>query len=549
MASMTPLNGRRRKRFASDILVQGMIDALKTAPAPDIPGFEILERLGEGGMGVVYKARQSALDRVVAVKVLRNELAQEEEYIRRFLREARLAGRLRHANIVSALDCGNAGGTYFMVMEFVEGKPLDRVLKSRGALPEPEALEIARGIADALQHAWYHRVIHRDLKPQNVLLTKEGLPKVCDFGLCRDVRDLPHLTSLGLIHCTPEYSSPEQSRGDKDIDVRADLYSLGVTLYEMLTGTIPFQAGDPATMMVMHAMERPRPPVERNREITPATNQLVLDLLEKAKEERPAAPAIVLERIKSLSTPKRSGNTTTARSRNTRSWRNSSRRGPSDRSGQPVIAGILVAAALLVLGAVWGLRSRPEPRPPEPVRARPQVEPPEVSGEELRRQNLSRVLRAFETDSDGTVNHWLVLPNPGDAPVVRLAEGTDPIPGVEFARTDGTMARWMRFESGIGTLDFGEDPVALAACWLECQEEVSVEIQFQSSGLYEIQLDHRVLVKSPSSRDSSIRQKIVLGRGWHNLLVKMDRLEGRLTAQMRILAPGGGRASGIRVWH
>lgn len=527
-----------------------MTDPLKPAPAPEIPGFEILERLGEGGMGVVYRARQTALDRFVAVKVLRDELAQEPEYIRRFLREARLAGRLRHANIVSALDCGNAGGRFFMVMEYVEGKPLDRVLKSSGVLPEPEALDIARGIADALQHAWYHKVIHRDLKPQNVLLTRDGTPKVCDFGLCRDVRDLPHLTSLGLIHCTPEYSSPEQARGDKDIDVRADLYSLGVTLYEMLTGTIPFQAGDPATMIVLHAMERPRPPVERNHAITSGANQLVLDLLEKAREERPGAPAIVVERIKSLMSQKRSGQTTASRSRNTRSWRNTSRRGASDRSGQPVVAGLLVAAALLVLGVVWGFKNRPEPRPPaEIARPRSPVEPPEVSGEELRRQNLSRFLRAFETDEEGGVNHWLVLPNPGEAPVVRLAEGTDPIPGVEFAKSDGTMARWMRHETGSGSLDFSEDKVALAAVWLECQEDVSVEVRFESSGLYEIQLDRRVLVKSPSSRDSSIRQRIVLGKGWHSLLVKLDRLDGRLTARMRIVTPAGERASGIRVWH
>src|SRR6185295_4812116 len=291
------------------------------APAPAIPGFEILDRLGEGGMGVVFKARQVAMDRHVAVKVLRDELQQEPEYIKRFFKEARLAGRLRHANIVSALDCGTAEGRSFMIMEYVEGKSLDRLLKSRGALPEAEALEIARGIAEALQYAWFHHIIHRDLKPQNVLLTKEGLPKVCDFGLCRDVRDLPHLTSLGLIHCTPEYSSPEQARGDKDIDVRTDLYSLGVTLYEMLTGRLPFEASDAATMIVKHAMDRPTPPIERNGAISPMTNQLVLDLLEKAKEERPGAPAMVIERIKGLQTQGgRSSGGTTARHRNTRSW-------------------------------------------------------------------------------------------------------------------------------------------------------------------------------------------------------------------------------------
>src|SRR5712671_2510940 len=147
-------------------------------PPPAIPGFEILECLGEGGMGVVYKARQVAMDRLVAIKILRDELAQEPEYIRRFLREARMAGRLRHAGIVSALDCGNAGGCYYMVMEYVEGQPLDRYLRLRGKLPEAEALAIARGIAEAIEYAWKHKIIHRDLKPQNVLLTGEGRPKV-----------------------------------------------------------------------------------------------------------------------------------------------------------------------------------------------------------------------------------------------------------------------------------------------------------------------------------------------------------------------------------
>ncbi|MBI3856081.1 MAG: serine/threonine protein kinase [Planctomycetes bacterium] len=297
------------------------------APAPVIPGFEILERLGEGGMGVVWKARQTAIGRFVAVKVLRDELQQESEYIKRFFREARLAGKLRHANIVSALDCGMVDGRSYMVMEFVEGKALDRILAARGPLPEAEALDIARGVSEALQHAWFHKIVHRDLKPQNVLLTKEGIPKVCDFGICRDLHDLPHLTSLGLIHCTPEYSSPEQARGDRDIDVRTDLYSLGVTLYEMLTGKIPFEASDPATMIVRHAMDRPQPPMEKNPSITPWTNQLVLDLLEKAKEERPMAPALVIERIKAASAPGRSGGSSpTARWRITRSWRGPQRR-------------------------------------------------------------------------------------------------------------------------------------------------------------------------------------------------------------------------------
>src|SRR5262245_35182519 len=384
-----------------------MTKSFDPAQAPAIPGFEILERLGEGGMGVVYKARQVAMDRWVAVKILRDELQQEPEYTKRFFKEARLAGRLRHANIVSALDCGTAEGRSFMIMEYVEGKPLDRLLKSRGALPEAEALEIARGIAEALQYAWFHHIIHRDLKPQNVLLTKDGLPKVSDFGLCRDIRDLPHLTSLGLIHCTPEYSSPEQARGDKDIDVRADLYSLGVTLYEMLTGQLPFEASDAATMIVRHAMDRPRPPIDRNPSISYQANQLVLDLLEKAKEERPSTPAMVVERLKTIAaSPRHSPSSSTRRI--TRAVRGTQRRPSAAAPGASLVAGIGIVVMGLILLLALAFRGGPEPRPPEVIRLRTTapakpVAPVDatVTPEELRQLNLARFLQAFQSGLDG----------------------------------------------------------------------------------------------------------------------------------------------------
>src|SRR6185436_2282705 len=486
-----------------------MTKSFDPVPAPAIPGFEILERLGEGGMGVVFKARQVAMDRLVAVKVLRDELQQEPEYIKRFFKEARLAGRLRHANIVSALDCGTVDGRSYMIMEYVEGRPLDRLVKSRGALPEPEALVIARGIAEALQYAWFHHIIHRDLKPQNVLLTKEGVPKVSDFGLCRDIRDLPHLTSLGLIHCTPEYASPEQARGDKDIDVRADLYSLGVTLYEMLTGRLPFEAADPATMIVRHAMDRPRPPIERNGLISPQANQLVLDLLEKAKEERPSAPAMVIERIKAVAGAPRTSSTSHSTARRiTRSWRGTQRRSSPAASGPSLVAAIAVALAAVILVAALVFRGGSDAKPPETVRVRtvPATKPApvvDVTPEELRQQNLARFLRAFESGADGSVNHWLVLgPLIGtedqklDSPVARQAEVSDPIPGLEFARSDGVIARWLRFEASTGTLDFAEaiglrddttPCLALAACWIELPENKSVEIRFTATGGYEFQ--------------------------------------------------------------
>jgi serine/threonine-protein kinase len=534
-----------------------------TSEAPSIPGYPLTERLGEGGMGVVYKAKQIAMDRWVAIKILRDELAQEPEYIRRFLKEARLAGRLRHANIVSALDCGETSGRYYMVMEFVEGKPLDQYLKSRGPLPEAEALEIAGGVAEALQYAWAHSVIHRDLKPQNVLLTSDGRAKVCDFGLCRDVRDLPHLTSLGLIHCTPEYASPEQARGEKDIDVRSDLYSLGATLYEMLTGSIPFEAADAATMIVRHAMDRPRPPSERNRAVSPGANQLVLDLLEKAREERPASPAVVLDRIQGMLHPK-AGASTTSRTKVTRSWRTQRRARPV-ASAPPLVA-IGVAAGAVILITALALAGRPEGRHGDAPRPRPPVEPPaEIVPEELRRNNLARVLQSYEAGADGSVKHWLLLgpllsadERGFDSPVARRAEGVDPIPGLEFARADGSMVRWMRHETATGLVDFGDilgwskdasSVFALAATWIECKEDVSVEFRLETSGGYELQLDGRMLAAAPGRSKGLLRQRIVLGKGWHSILIKVDRLDGRLTLQLHVVTPEGARLPGIRIWH
>lgn len=554
-----------------------MKESLSPVPAPTIPGFELFECLGEGGMGVVYRARQVTLDRKVAVKILRDELAQEPEYIRRFLREARLAGRLRHANIVSALDCGESGGHYYMVMEFVEGRSLDYVLRREGLRPESEALEIARCVAEALQHAWFHKIIHRDLKPQNVLLTLDGIPKVCDFGLCRDVRDLPHLTSLGLIHCTPEYSSPEQSRGDPDIDIRADLYSLGVTLYEMLTGVLPFEAADPASLIVRHAMDRPVPPIQRNRMISPGANQLVLDLLEKAKEERPASPAVAVERLSWLLSQRKGGRgATTSRAKITRSWRGTARRPNPPRLKSPAYLGAAILAGVLVLLGILLLTASqppPEVRRTDPGRGRASVQSDpqpaaELTPDDLRRLDLSRFLHAYEPGPDGSVDHWLVLgPLPVaedrgfDSPVVHEAEGDNPIPGLEFARSDGTMVRWTRHEVPEGRVNFkdlegwrdeGPSSLALAACWLECRDESSVEIQFATSGGYELQLDRRVLAAAPGRPKNPgevIRQRIVLGKGWHSILVKARRFGDQLTLNLKVLTPEGRRQKGITIWQ
>ncbi|GEM_PF-3541803 len=275
---------------------------MESTIAPDlIPGYTIVERLGKGGMGTVYKAKQLSLDRWVAIKVLKPDLAKEDPgYVQRFLSEARTAGKLRHENLVAALDCGEVRGLHFMVMEFVEGLSLETVLRDRGVLPEREALSIVLQIAQALQHAWDHRIIHRDIKPQNILIAGNGVAKLCDLGLARLADGGAGLTMTGHVHCTAAYASPEQARGKKDLDTRTDIYSLGVTLYQLVTGARPFSSDSPGELLIQHATERPVPPSKRNPQISAATNQLILGMMEKERERRPETPGHVASAIEGI---------------------------------------------------------------------------------------------------------------------------------------------------------------------------------------------------------------------------------------------------------
>ncbi len=252
-----------------------------------LPGYEVLELLGRGGMGQVYKARDLILDRVVAVKLLASDLARDEEYVKRFIREARTAQKLHHANIVQAYDCGVAENRIFFLMEFVDGQTLDELLE-RCKIPEKRALEVVRQAAEGLDYAWReHRLVHRDIKPQNLLVTRDWEVKICDLGLSKEIGADLTLTMTGQINCTPAYSSPEQGRGMRDLDCRADVYSLGCTLYHMLAGEIPFQGEGPGDLILKHATE-PRPnPQARNPTVSRQAAQLTLRMMAVDPKERP----------------------------------------------------------------------------------------------------------------------------------------------------------------------------------------------------------------------------------------------------------------------
>jgi hypothetical protein len=251
------------------------------------PGHDILKQVGQGGMGTVFRAREKAGGRLVALKVLAPFLSGNETYVNRFLREAKNLMKLDHPNIVGFYGTGEAGEYRYLLMEYVQGVPLSTVLQKRGKLREAQALKIVRDVALGLDYAWQHRIIHRDVKPHNIMMGRDNSVKLCDLGLSKELdRDLS-LSSTGSIACSPAYASPEQLQGLKDCDCRTDTYSLGVTLYQMATGDLPFKGKNAATFLVKHLQVAPPDPLSKNPGLSPETGKLILRMLEKNRDQRP----------------------------------------------------------------------------------------------------------------------------------------------------------------------------------------------------------------------------------------------------------------------
>jgi serine/threonine protein kinase len=252
-----------------------------------IPGYKVLGKVGSGAMAVVYKARQLSLDRIVAVKVLPRRFTEKSDYVDRFFKEGRLAAKLNHNNIVQAIDVGESGGLYYFVMEFVEGKTLHDDLSRGKVFSEKEALEIVIQLANALAHAHAHGMIHRDVKPKNIMINVEGVVKLADMGLARMTSDIQAAKSeKGKAFGTPYYIAPEQIRGEVNIDGRADIYSLGATLYHMVTGRVPFDASGPSEVMRMHLKESLTPPDHINISLTAGISEVIEVMMAKRRRDR-----------------------------------------------------------------------------------------------------------------------------------------------------------------------------------------------------------------------------------------------------------------------
>jgi serine/threonine protein kinase len=257
------------------------------AVAHQIPGYKIIGKLGAGAMAIVYKAKQLSLNRDVAIKILPKRFSENPEYVERFYREGQAAGKLNHNNIVQAIDVGEAGGYHYFVMEYVEGKTIFDDIAAGIVFAEQDAIDIIIQVARALAHAHSCGLIHRDVKPKNIMINKDGIVKLADMGLARETADIETAkTEAGRAYGTPYYIAPEQIRGEIDIDGRADIYGLGATFYHMVTGTVPFKAEDPSDVMRKHLREKLIPPDHINRSLSAGVSEIIEVMMAKKREDR-----------------------------------------------------------------------------------------------------------------------------------------------------------------------------------------------------------------------------------------------------------------------
>jgi len=480
------------------------------APQGKIAGFEILEVIGKGGMGVVYKARQVSMDRIVAVKILATRLAKNQSYVRRFVREARAAAKLNHPNIVQGIDVGKADGHYYFAMEHIDGETLHQKVRREGPLDEKEALSICLQMARALEHAHARaNIIHRDVKPQNVLLTRGGDVKLADLGLARQAATGDtSLTYSGTALGTPDYMAPEQIRGDAGLDGRCDVYALGATLYHVLTGKPPYSGATSSVVMAKHLTEPSPDPREARPEVSADTAAVVQRAMAKEKDSRyPSAEAMAAAIEVALDRSAGAAAAPTVARATTPAGAAAIPAGKRVRALWPAVAAVIVIVAVAAwLASEFGDEVVPAPGrapvvpvpelpPPEPVKPEPFDRPalvlPEPGAEAYAR---ARALAREQRDTP-----WRLVPALEqavaacrDTPYERraeelLEESRRSWRSMAEARFDETkaqadaLAAKHRFGEARRALEgfprnlrVGEVPAGLAAAWREIEGQVNV---------------------------------------------------------------------------
>ncbi|MCW8132770.1 MAG: serine/threonine protein kinase, partial [Planctomycetota bacterium] len=365
-----------RGYLTSEQLAQVLEAQGRSGRARTMGPYELTGKLGQGGMGTVFKARLRGTQIDVALKILPDRMVLNESFLVRFKREATLGKELLHPNIVRTLDFGNDRGVNYIALELVEGGDLDGKLKKAGKLPEREALGVVRDVAKGLMHAHERGLIHRDIKPSNIMFDRAGTVKLSDFGLVKDTNpEASSLTQTGAMMGTPYYLAPEQAQGAKDLDIRADIYSLGATLYHCVTGRPPHEGETPYEVVVKHITEALTPPDQVNSALSAGCCRIVKKMMAKDKLHRHASPAEVVEDIerhlRGLQVAEARHAVTArppAQGRDARPARRPEREARAKKDGPPMI--FLGAAAGVLLLGLLGVVLLGGTRPPADAAAR-----------------------------------------------------------------------------------------------------------------------------------------------------------------------------------
>ena len=261
--------------------------------------YELIEKIGEGGMAVVYKAKDRLLNRYVAIKILRPEFTKDEQFVANFKRESQAAAGLQHPNIVAVYDVGKTGSINYIVMELIDGRPLSDIIEEKAPLDYKLVIDISQQICAALAHAHKNGIIHRDVKPHNIMITTDGIAKLTDFGIARAVSNSTIVADTSKIIGSVHYFSPEQARGSF-VDERSDIYSLGIVMYEMLTGKVPFDGDNPVEVALKHINEDIIPPTKLNKSVPPNLEKLVMKATDKFQTNRYKSAEEMLEDLKNI---------------------------------------------------------------------------------------------------------------------------------------------------------------------------------------------------------------------------------------------------------
>ena len=263
--------------------------------------YELIEKIGDGGMAVVYKAKDRLLNRYVAVKILRPEFTRDSQFIESFRKESQAAAGLQHPNIVNVYDVGKEGNIYFIVMELIDGRPLSDIIEENGPLDYRNVIEIGKQVAAALSLAHKNHIIHRDVKPHNIMITKDGVAKLADFGIAKAISTstIVNKDDGGQVMGSVHYFSPEQARG-KYVDEKSDVYSLGIVLYEMLTGEVPFDGDNPVEIALMHINEDIKPPSQIIDNVPPALEKIILKATDKYQTNRYENAEVMFEDLNNV---------------------------------------------------------------------------------------------------------------------------------------------------------------------------------------------------------------------------------------------------------